>query len=392
MHRIATLAVSCVFALVLSGCAGTPGASGAANAADSAARGWASDALLLGIQGVEFNNVTMTQEEVDEERAEIENNEFPEEWMRDMALAGLAYQELVGREADRALLDGQTPGWVLTYYSASKGAVYVVITDRNGGRVASAEIPVGMEGEPAEDDMNAVKEARANWKIDSIEASAAVMAKASEALQQAALAPDSHVFYMLDLEDLEWAIQMTHEERGRVVTAGVDAATGNVTDFSLRLKGLPPGANVSVPPPPPAVLPENIYDNNTVIAGADPANTAGLGICSNAASACYSYPFVAEQAVTIQASLSWMLPANDFDLYVRAADGTEVLTAGNFATTSESVSGTLAAGEYEVTVVAWSVVGETYALEVLFGDGRPVGEGALSWVQQQMARVRTYLG
>ncbi len=132
---------------------------------------------------------------------------------------------------------------------------------------------------------------------------------------------------------------------------------------------------------PAADLPAAIYDNRTVAFGADPFNflpagtpVGGAGPCTTQASTCFYYPFTVNATVNgtvaVTGSLSWTLQANDFDFYLYDTAGNQVIAGASDVTTGpgtqEALAGELVPGDYQVYVVAWLVVNDTYSLAVTF--------------------------
>lgn len=113
-------------------------------------------------------------------------------------------------------------------------------------------------------------------------------------------------------------------------------------------------------------LPEPIEASELVVGGQDLTSPTLMGPCENEASSCYAYPFEALGDVLVDASLTWSLDNNDFDLYL-FEDGSEVASATNPAPqTSEVLSAAVDPGSYEVVVVAWLVGQDTFELSVTF--------------------------
>ena len=117
-------------------------------------------------------------------------------------------------------------------------------------------------------------------------------------------------------------------------------------------------------PPPP--LPAPIEASEEVVGGLDPFNAVEGAPCTQEASGCTNYPFTLLTPAMFNAELSWTLDANDFDLYLYRGDEQVALSAGQPPAVSESISGELAPGEYELVVVAWFVTSDTYTLTATF--------------------------
>lgn len=130
-----------------------------------------------------------------------------------------------------------------------------------------------------------------------------------------------------------------------------------------------PGTNTTAPTSAMnGTLPAPISDSRQVVGGADPLNTAGQPQCSTPQAQCVRYPFQLNATATVTATLTWTVPANDFDLAI-FQDGASV-TAGEGGSqppgTEESIETELEAGSYEVVVIPWSVAQDTYTLDVTF--------------------------
>lgn len=118
-----------------------------------------------------------------------------------------------------------------------------------------------------------------------------------------------------------------------------------------------------------AVLPAPIEDSKEVTGSADPMNFPTGQVCQTPSAQCFPYPFTLNATATITADLSWTLPASDFDFYVMSGgtpivNGASDVTAG--PSTSEHLGGELEPGDYELTVVAWSVARDTYTVSATF--------------------------
>ena len=115
-----------------------------------------------------------------------------------------------------------------------------------------------------------------------------------------------------------------------------------------------------------ATLPPPIEDSQQVTGSADPLNFASGVPCETPSSQCFRYPFTLNATAAIDATLTWTVPANDFDLYV-FKDGAPFEQDGATPPgTEESVQAALDAGEYEVVVVAWGVSQDTFTLSATF--------------------------
>lgn len=123
-----------------------------------------------------------------------------------------------------------------------------------------------------------------------------------------------------------------------------------------------------------APLPDDISESATVPAGGDPFNIAGAEPCSEEVSGCTLYPFTVPAGIQVEvdALLSWLNPANDFDLYLYTADGQQISMEGINQigdppeTEHDMPPVRIGPGEYEFYVVAWAVAGGQYTLEATF--------------------------
>lgn len=134
------------------------------------------------------------------------------------------------------------------------------------------------------------------------------------------------------------------------------------------------------PAPPPYEPPEDITETQLVPAGADPSTVAMENPCTTNPEACYRYPIsLAEPThpnqtvnVAMAATLTWGIDANDFDLHVYRGSseiGSSTSPAAPLpgGSNTERVDLTLTqAGSYEVVVVAWGSVADTFELVVRF--------------------------
>ena len=137
----------------------------------------------------------------------------------------------------------------------------------------------------------------------------------------------------------------------------LDAPTDDLTPAS------DPAAEIA----PPVALPEPIEDTQMVVGSLDPLNYVGEPICSAPSAQCFRYPFTLAGDAKVAADLAWGIPANDFDLYLHKAGGTEVAVSGAAAPgTSEAIAETSGAGDYEVIVVAWGVAQDTFTVKIDF--------------------------
>lgn len=143
-----------------------------------------------------------------------------------------------------------------------------------------------------------------------------------------------------------------------------------------------PANPVAVATAPP--LPAAIYDNQTVMASADPLNLLDVvpvgplgGLCSTPDSFCMRYPFSVgmNQTVNLTAELVWETVGNDFDMYlvqgetVVSNDGINNLGSTNpadYTATSQTMHFPTPEGDYEVLIVGWLAVQDSYSLVVEF--------------------------
>ena len=117
--------------------------------------------------------------------------------------------------------------------------------------------------------------------------------------------------------------------------------------------------------------------------GTDPFNVvpvqtpAGGGVpCSTPASTCFIHAFTIPEGViaTVEATLAWSLPANDFDLYLYqeetqlSSDGiNSIPPAADVPSTTQVLHyEPLVPGDYDLWVVAWNSVADAYTLDATF--------------------------
>lgn len=117
-----------------------------------------------------------------------------------------------------------------------------------------------------------------------------------------------------------------------------------------------------------APLPAAITDERYVEIGVSPLDSASQEACQGEASECYRYPFDVATDARIQAHLDWANATNDFDLHVVNADGERVISSATGpADTGETIDAEIAAGSYDLVVVAYIASSDTYTLEAHFG-------------------------
>jgi hypothetical protein len=122
----------------------------------------------------------------------------------------------------------------------------------------------------------------------------------------------------------------------------------------------------STTPAAPAALPPPIHDSKQVQGGAEPLAGAVGPPCSTPGAKCFSYPFQLNASAHVVATLTWTLPASDFDLYVFQGAKQVQASANPPPGTQEKIDTKLDAGAYTVTVSAASVSQDTFDLKVTF--------------------------
>lgn len=123
----------------------------------------------------------------------------------------------------------------------------------------------------------------------------------------------------------------------------------------------------------PASKPEDFQESQLVPASVEPSNQAGEDPCTNPADLCYRYPFTVPAgngtngtSFQMTAVLTWTVDVNDFDLYLYKGS-TQSAVSGDFPPeTEERIAAAVGPGDYELVVVPWAVVGETFTLSVTF--------------------------
>jgi hypothetical protein len=142
--------------------------------------------------------------------------------------------------------------------------------------------------------------------------------------------------------------------------------------------GTPTTTTGPVPGHAAAALPPAIADSKMVTGGADPVNMdtqLATEPCKNPPSACVRYPFTLNGTASYEATLTWTLPASDFDLYLMQDGKVLDSSAGSAAgsppatlpgTIGEALHGTLDAGHYELVVDPYSVAQDTYTFKATF--------------------------
>lgn len=116
------------------------------------------------------------------------------------------------------------------------------------------------------------------------------------------------------------------------------------------------------------VLPGPIEASEQVTGSADPLPITGAAACDAPTSQCFRYPFELNVSATIAVSLTWTVPANDFDVYL-FQDGAPITTTEGGSTppgTEEAFEMELEPGSYEVVVSAYSVTQDTFTLSATF--------------------------
>lgn len=121
----------------------------------------------------------------------------------------------------------------------------------------------------------------------------------------------------------------------------------------------PDGEMASLPPP--------IEVTQDVSGSADPGSSIAGPPCSTPSAQCFRYPFALNASALVSASLTWSVPANDFDLYI-FSDGEPITDQGGSPPpgTSESFDVELDAGGYELVVSAYAVGQDTFTLNATF--------------------------
>jgi hypothetical protein len=128
-----------------------------------------------------------------------------------------------------------------------------------------------------------------------------------------------------------------------------------------------PPANNSTTSGSRAMLPPPINDTKEVQGGGEPL-TPPTGACSTPGAKCFRYPFQLNATAHVVATLTWGLPASDFDLFVNQDGKAVKMSAGSPPGTSEKIDDSLDAGKYEVVVSAAAVSQDTYKLAVVFSS------------------------
>ncbi|GEM_PF-5899241 len=125
--------------------------------------------------------------------------------------------------------------------------------------------------------------------------------------------------------------------------------------------GSPPG-NATNATAMAAALPPAIHETQAVQGSVDPPNVPA---CSQATTQCFHHPFQLNASASINATLTWGLDRNDFDLYL--FKGTERVASSNGGSgTKEEIGQTLAPGAYDLVVGGTTVAADTYKLDAVF--------------------------
>lgn len=133
--------------------------------------------------------------------------------------------------------------------------------------------------------------------------------------------------------------------------------------------------------PDMAALPAPIEASEQVSGSADPLNFAGQSPCASPTAQCHRYPFELNTTALMSATLTWTVPASDFDLYV-FQDGAPIDVGGQGASPpgppnpTETIEQELDEGAYELVVVPWSVAQDTFTLSATFASSAGGNETA----------------
>lgn len=117
-------------------------------------------------------------------------------------------------------------------------------------------------------------------------------------------------------------------------------------------------------------FPAPINDTKDVQGGAEPVSGVAGPPCSTPAAKCFKYAFQLNGTAHITATLTWGLPASDFDLFV-FQDGKQTDKQSACCTPpqphmQEKIDADLDAGSYEIVVSAASVTQDTYKVAATF--------------------------
>lgn len=138
---------------------------------------------------------------------------------------------------------------------------------------------------------------------------------------------------------------------------GGEEAGGNETN------GTAEGNATLAPLPPP------IEATEEVTGSADPVPVTGvMPPCEAPSAQCFRYPFELNATATIAVTLTWEVPANDFDVYI-FQDGEQITTTEGGSSppgNQEAFELELEAGSYEVVVSAYAVSQDTFVLSATF--------------------------
>lgn len=329
--------------LVLSGCVGSGGmtAMSAADDLDRGAVAWAGDAVLVVLFGAEAHG-------------------GPSSLMEQ----GNPVADALGNITDSAL-DGRTAGWAGVYYSAERGMLAVFVTGPDGvENVMEQPLPPQTQGEFPEAAIQAARDVRSDWSVDSPQALEAL--RAANATIDAALADgNGEVAYAIEFMDRAWHIEGA---AGNYSFSGeVDGKTGETTDIEVDVRKVTPPGGFPVDPDLP--LPPPIHEEGRTSASADPMNLLGADPCSTPSADCEEITFTIGREATIEAELSWGNLANDFDFYILDEDGTVVVQGASEPGTvgaSEQASGTLVEGTYTIQIVPWSAAQDSWTFDATF--------------------------
>lgn len=115
------------------------------------------------------------------------------------------------------------------------------------------------------------------------------------------------------------------------------------------------------------IVPPPIEESKDVQGSAQPITLPTTGDpCESPTVQCYHHKFDVASSVKMEASLSWGVPANDFDLYLYK--GTAIFKQDNAAPpgTTAKLSESLEAASYDLVVVLAAVGQDTYKLSATF--------------------------
>lgn len=338
---IVTFALAC---LAFAGCVGSGGpgltAMSAVDALDREAIAWSSDSILLAIFGMEATSLNATP-----------------------MISGDGPLGDLQNATDDKPGDGRLPMWGAGYYSAEKAKILVLVADTSGARqVSEEEFPSGVQIPAGV--FVAFQEMRDTWTVDSPAAIQAI--RAENATLDAALAGSEPAQVMYTFSPMDGAWHIEGFAANLTFEAEVDFATGDVRTLEVAVSATPPTGGVTIRPTvPKAPAPPPVEATGMTAASLDPLNFIGLPPCSAPSAQCVDVPFTLADEYDAEATLSWGIAANDFDLYVLDAKGSVVLMAAELSM-PESGQATLPAGDYTARIVPWSAAADNWQLEIVF--------------------------